>query len=82
MIEYLAEAGRITENIAADIKQYIKDNQMDTTGKLKTSGIIIHCMFEVHLFITGSILRNYGTCVGEATKHIFPMSCFPMYKRI
>lgn len=37
VIECLQEENRIKEDLVADIKQYLKNNQMDTTGKLKTS---------------------------------------------
>lgn len=38
VIEYLHEAGKIGEETVAEIKKYLKDNQMDTSGKLKTLG--------------------------------------------
>lgn len=41
IIEYLHEANKIGEDIVDEIKKYLKDNQMDTTGRLKTPSISV-----------------------------------------
>lgn len=42
VIECLQQENRINADVVANIKKYLKDNQMDTTGKLKTSGKYVH----------------------------------------